>query len=889
MYENDNEIIFIYKMLKLLCFSLDSYQTSLCEKYYQKENEISEQLIEKDFFKIGQRENCYNPTFFLTVETAIISEQPDIVVIATENDPNTGTYFHSHFLPSYMNAIKYTLLYRDKYVNNVNKGTTRMSIYTQSHNGIVSNVKGLGLSARQTSILAIYLTTPLGRIVFIASDRIDASNYDRIKSDLLPSDVVAVFLLGTIDNDAIQLTSCSKHPVNDNTNDIVYDHQDTIDVVCAGYFRIPVTAGPPVLQDHVAALSIFKIGEKNLEINENKDIIETMDDVDEGFGVFSPKERRRLGMSLQSRSPMPIRSPSLNPSVSADLSVSADDLSVSADQSVSTLKVIKNTIPPKPMTSSTITSSQDIINFNALTKQKIIGQGAQGTVYLYTTPDNNPVAVKEYMTHSFAKYDVGMEVLRELNAMQRLKRCEHINQLYDVNVQIKPQVLIINIVTPFYKEDLTNFMETVNVDDRIQWVEPFMNQLLSALNQMYYTGIVHMDIKPDNIMLDDQFNLTLIDFGLSLQLPCDQHKRFIHATNRGTPLYMAPELLTNQEIISTKADVWGAGLTLLEFLVGKFENDHFLMNQSYPGRDIYTEVYRNKEYIHLPEEGNMNNEHKVALIYQILRLTDPNYPPDFSDFIKIKNNQLDAHIDVEYVLNQTLTWQEYSTIPSIVIDNLTKMLQINPLKRPNSIDLHTTEPCPSVVHILERGDITAESTITSAQIYAVIYQIIDFCQNHYIQPSTCYMVIDLVERYVHNTRINNIAMVAYAAGIFILFMSKMMDSLPIKMKEVELFFSLDSKIVFRLQFKLLKDFHYLLTTCETDEIIYRIHEYINTVLQFDAVKKYIEPLEIVNQNYVYPSLKLTYQKMQQKGLYCGNAHPVEFEEIFDNQRISDEI
>ncbi|KAF8007855.1 hypothetical protein BT93_K1750 [Corymbia citriodora subsp. variegata] len=77
--------------------------------------------------------------------------------------------------------------------------------------------------------------------------------------------------------------------------------------------------------------------------------------------------------------------------------------------------------------------------------------------------------------------------------------------------------------------------------------------------------IIHMDIKPQNILLDENFNAKVADFGLSKLLDRDQSQAM--TTMRGTPGYLAPEWLS--ATITEKIDVYSFGVVVLEIVCGR--------------------------------------------------------------------------------------------------------------------------------------------------------------------------------------------------------------------------------------------------------------------------------------------------------------------------------
>ena len=89
--------------------------------------------------------------------------------------------------------------------------------------------------------------------------------------------------------------------------------------------------------------------------------------------------------------------------------------------------------------------------------------------------------------------------------------------------------------------------------------------LLGALEALHQAGIVHRDVKPENVVLGSDGRPRLLDLGVALLEDSDRLTR-THATV-GTPLYMAPEQLTGGDV-DLRADLWSLGAVLYEALTG---------------------------------------------------------------------------------------------------------------------------------------------------------------------------------------------------------------------------------------------------------------------------------------------------------------------------------
>ncbi len=85
-----------------------------------------------------------------------------------------------------------------------------------------------------------------------------------------------------------------------------------------------------------------------------------------------------------------------------------------------------------------------------------------------------------------------------------------------------------------------------------------------AINYLSELGIVHRDVKPENLLLDRDMNLKMVDFGLSNTY--EEGEKL--STACGSPCYAAPELIKGLEYSGQKADLWSSGVVLYTLLSG---------------------------------------------------------------------------------------------------------------------------------------------------------------------------------------------------------------------------------------------------------------------------------------------------------------------------------
>lgn len=507
---------------------------------------------------------------------------------------------------------------------------------------------------------------------------------------------------------------------------------------------------------------------------------------------------------------------------------------------------------------------------NMTTYIETIGSGSQGVVEKHQRNDNNEiVAIKKFHP---SESSLDPATLRELNIFQKLKNCPTINQLIDIDVVVKKSFEIY-IMMPFHQHSLLTVTEFMNAKQKINQLPLIMNQLFNGLYNLYHIGVIHADIKPENILIDivdGKMKIFLADFGLCIQTPCESTYRYMKKPIHGSPLYMAPEILTGNQYYDEKIDIWSSGITILDFLTEKYTTEPDDQNMSTADDDAF-----------------------VAIIYTELELLKKPVYPTIEIYKEVKNGQFHGGLDADLILQTRLSEEHYNMIPKGIIKALDSMLQMNPQDRVHVKDLYNGKLC-GITDIVPRGEM--KTKIPLEDFYNVVFKMLKFCDNTDISPVTFYLSVDLLERYVANFDISSLKKLATYACAMIMLNAKLYEKEELDLRSLMNIFNNEftkNELAFAEVF-VLRKFNYLLTTCDTDEMIHainsstykelKIYNFTNVLKSIKLNGSLLEEFKIgvVNRKVIYPTLLNMYRKIENDELYSGAMFPFELVEVYNS-------
>jgi len=198
--------------------------------------------------------------------------------------------------------------------------------------------------------------------------------------------------------------------------------------------------------------------------------------------------------------------------------------------------------------------------------EQIIGRGGMGVVYkAVDTQLDEPVAIKTLPGDVMTRSPEDLERFKREIRLARKITHRNVLRTYDYGEADGVYFISMELVRGYTLAELVAEAEAKQMAPRV--AIGIMRQVSRGLDVAHEQGIIHRDIKPQNVLIDHKGEVKLMDFGIARM--AETHEGMTQAgLIVGTPHYMSPEQVQGKSL-DPRSDVYSMGVMLYELLVGR--------------------------------------------------------------------------------------------------------------------------------------------------------------------------------------------------------------------------------------------------------------------------------------------------------------------------------
>ena len=288
-----------------------------------------------------------------------------------------------------------------------------------------------------------------------------------------------------------------------------------------------------------------------------------------------------------------------------------------------------------------------------------LGKGAQGTVYLaQDTRLDRQVAIKTLHTGA----DNMEALLKEARIVSRLQH-PNIVTLFDAGEHEHAPYLVYAYVEGQTLERLLRTEKTLSMARAAQIV----CGILKGIGYAHQQGVMHLDLKPANIMITSNDQPLVMDFGIARTMTQQSIKE---SKINGTPQYIAPEIILGKNV-TPSADLFSLGMILYELVTGKPAVD---------GNNVYEILHKNVNVAaESPSARNINVDERLeAIILKAIAKKPENRYANAATMLQALRDYLDpaheksqaihdeTHSTLEFLLRRMRSKSDFPTLSSTI-------------------------------------------------------------------------------------------------------------------------------------------------------------------------------------------------------------------------------
>ena len=273
---------------------------------------------------------------------------------------------------------------------------------------------------------------------------------------------------------------------------------------------------------------------------------------------------------------------------------------------------------------------------------EVVGEGAYGIVYKCRNKETGKfVAIKKFKEVEDELVKKTMK--RELRMLQRM----HHENIVDFVEAFKRKGNLF-LVFEYVEKNLLEILQDSPRGLEPKLIRHFMYQLCKAIKYLHDQNVIHRDVKPENLLVNENMDLKLCDFGFARLISGSSKERLTDYV--ATRWYRAPELLLTQGEYGPEVDYWAIGCIMGELVDG---------NPLFPGENEIDQLHCIQKVL-----GNFTDE-QVYMFY-----ANPIYSG--KDLLEVDKPE-------------TLEWRYLGKLPKNAISFMKGLLELDPKKRLNGV------------------------------------------------------------------------------------------------------------------------------------------------------------------------------------------------------------
>lgn len=206
-------------------------------------------------------------------------------------------------------------------------------------------------------------------------------------------------------------------------------------------------------------------------------------------------------------------------------------------------------------------ASGNMDRYEKIEKNGSIGEGTYGVVYKardLLSPDGNLIVALKRIRLEVEDEGIPSTALREISLLREVEHPNIVNLLDCVQNEGR-----LYLVFEFMDKDLKKYMDKCAGKLKPKLIQAYVYQLLRGMFICHARGIMHRDLKPQNILVDRKGVLKIADFGLARAFPMPINKMTHEVV---TLWYRPPEILMGQEAYAPPVDMWAVGTIFAEMV-----------------------------------------------------------------------------------------------------------------------------------------------------------------------------------------------------------------------------------------------------------------------------------------------------------------------------------